>query len=31
ETGSDIVLMKRLKDQIDPAGVMCPGRFVGGM
>ena len=31
EVGPDFVVMKRIKDQIDPAGVMSPGRFVGGL
>jgi glycolate oxidase FAD binding subunit len=31
EMGSDFVVMKRLKDQIDPSGIMCPGRYVGGL
>ncbi len=31
ETGSDFVVMKRLKDQLDPSGIMCPGRYVGGL
>ena len=31
ETGSDFVVMKRIKEQIDPSGVMSPGRFVGGL
>jgi glycolate oxidase FAD binding subunit len=31
ETGSDFVVMKRLKDQLDPTGIMCPGRYVGGL
>jgi glycolate oxidase FAD binding subunit len=31
EAGSDFVVMKRVKDQIDPAGVMSPGRFIGGL
>jgi FAD/FMN-containing dehydrogenase len=31
EVGSDLVVMKRVKDQIDPAGIMSPGRFVGGL
>ena len=31
EAGSDLLVMKRLKDQIDPAGIMSPGRFVGGL
>ena len=31
EAGSDFLLMKRIKDQIDPSGIMSPGRFVGGL
>jgi len=31
ETGSDFVIMKRLKEEIDPSGIMSPGRFVGGL
>ena len=31
ETGSDFVLIKRLKDKMDPSGVMCFGRYVGGL
>ena len=31
EAGSDFVVMKRIKEQIDPAGIMSPGRFVGGL
>ncbi|MCJ7687549.1 MAG: FAD-binding oxidoreductase [Desulfobacteraceae bacterium] len=31
ETGSDFVVMKRIKEQIDPSGIMSPGRFVGGL
>ena len=31
ETGTDIVAMKMLKTQLDPNGVMSPGRFVGGL
>ncbi|MGD2126620.1 MAG: FAD-binding oxidoreductase [Desulfobacteraceae bacterium] len=27
----DLVLMKRLKERIDPAGLFSPGRFVGGI
>jgi glycolate oxidase len=29
--GDDFVVMKRLKDQLDPAGIMGPGRFVEGL
>ncbi len=29
--GSALAVMKRIKSQIDPAGIMCPGRFVGGL
>jgi glycolate oxidase FAD binding subunit len=31
ETGSDFMAMKLLKKQLDPNGVMSPGRFVGGL
>jgi len=31
ETGSDFVAMQQLKKQLDPNGVMAPGRFVGGL
>jgi glycolate oxidase len=31
DSGSDFVVMKRLKDQLDPSGIMCPGRFVDGL
>ena len=31
ETPSDFVLVQRLKKKLDPAGVMCPGRYVGGL
>jgi len=31
ETGSDLPMMKRIKQQLDPSGVMSPGRFVGGL
>ena len=31
EVRSDFVLLKRLKDKMDPAGIMCSGRYVGGL
>ena len=31
EVGSSFVVMKRLKDQLDPTGIMSPGRFVEGL
>jgi FAD/FMN-containing dehydrogenase len=31
ETGSDLTMMKRIKQQMDPSRVMSPGRFVGGL
>jgi glycolate oxidase FAD binding subunit len=31
ETGSDLPMMKRIKQQLDPSGIMSPGRFVGGL
>jgi glycolate oxidase FAD binding subunit len=31
EPGSDFLIMERLKKQIDPNGIMSPGRFVGGL
>ena len=31
KTGTDFILYKRLKDQLDPAGIMSPGRFVGNL
>ncbi len=31
KTGADFILFKRLKDQLDPTGIMSPGRFVGNL
>ncbi len=31
EMGSDFIVMKRIKGQLDPSGLMNPGRFVGGL
>jgi glycolate oxidase FAD binding subunit len=31
EIGSNFVVMQRLKHQLDPSGIMSPGRFVGGL
>lgn len=31
EAGSDLPMMKRIKQRLDPSGVMNPGRFVGGL
>lgn len=31
EIGSHFVVMKRLKNQLDPTGIMSPGRFVEGL
>ena len=31
EAGSDFVIMKRIKEQMDPKGIMSLGRFVGGL
>ena len=27
----DFVLMKRIKENVDPLGVLNPGRFLGGL
>jgi len=27
----DLLIMKQIKQQMDPLGLLCPGRFVGGM
>jgi len=29
ETGPDLALMRRLKEQFDPQGILSPGRFLG--
>ena len=31
EAGSDVLLMKRLKEKLDPLGIMSPGRYVEGI
>jgi glycolate oxidase FAD binding subunit len=31
EIPSDFVIMKRVKEKVDPSGLMSPGRFVGGL
>ena len=31
EPGPDLLVMKRIKTQIDPSGILSPGRFVGGL
>ena len=31
EAGSSVLLMKRLKEKLDPLGVMSPGRYVDGL
>ena len=31
EPGQDLLVMKRIREQLDPSGVMSPGRFVGGL
>ncbi len=30
-TGNDFTLMQRIKEQFDPAGILNPGRYVGGL
>jgi FAD/FMN-containing dehydrogenase len=29
--GPSLAIMRRLKEELDPAGVLSPGRFVGGL
>jgi glycolate oxidase FAD binding subunit len=29
--GSDFIVMQRIKQHLDPNGIMCPGRFSGGL
>jgi glycolate oxidase FAD binding subunit len=31
ELPSDFAVVKRVKEQVDPSGIMSPGRFVGGL
>jgi len=31
EPGPDLLVMERIKRQLDPAGIFSPGRFVGGL
>jgi len=31
ELGSDFIIMKRLKEQLDPSNIMSPGRFIGSL
>jgi glycolate oxidase FAD binding subunit len=31
EAGSSVLLMKRLKEKLDPLGVMSPGRYIDGL
>jgi glycolate oxidase FAD binding subunit len=31
EPGTDFPLMRRLKEQFDPQGILSPGRFLGGL
>jgi glycolate oxidase FAD binding subunit len=31
QTRSDVVVVRRLKEKLDPAGILNPGRYVGGV
>lgn len=31
QTRSDVVVVRRMKEKLDPAGIMNPGRYVGGV
>jgi FAD/FMN-containing dehydrogenase len=31
EPGEDSLMMKRIRQQLDPSSILCPGRFVAGM
>ena len=31
EPGEDLLIMRRVKEQLDPSGLMSPGRFVGAL
>jgi glycolate oxidase FAD binding subunit len=31
EPGEDALIMKRIRQQLDPSSILCPGRFVAGM
>jgi FAD/FMN-containing dehydrogenase len=31
DKGADLQIFQRIKDQVDPEGIMSPGRFIGGI
>jgi glycolate oxidase FAD binding subunit len=31
EPGEDFLIMKRIRQQLDPLSILCPGRFVSGI